>query len=145
MTEASKVRTKPKMTGFMAGWLVFVGFYQIFLAANHGGLFFGQNNLLRQDLSTTALAVFYVVAGVLFLIVAYGIWTLRWWAFPLGLVVQGMVIALALEGIVRWLALGQQAPIIWDALDLAFAAFNLSWALSRDVRTAFYNLNSSAG
>ena len=128
MTEASKVRTKPKMTGFMAGWLVFVGFYQIFLAANHGGLFFGQNNLLRQDLSTTALAVFYVVAGVLFLIVAYGIWTLRWWAFPLGLVVQGMVIALALEGIVRWLALGQQAPIIWDALDLAFAAFKIGRA-----------------
>ncbi len=60
--------------------------------------------------------------GVLFLIVAYGIWTLRWWAFPVGLVVQGMVIALALEGIVRWLALGQQAPIIWDALDLVFAA-----------------------
>jgi len=48
-----------------------------------------------------------------------------------------MVIAVALEGIVRWLALGQQAPIIWDGLDLAFAAFNLAWALSRDVRTAF--------
>jgi hypothetical protein len=145
MTRESNKRTKPKMTGFMAGWLVFVGFYQIFLAANHGGLFFGENNLLRQDLSTTALAVFYVVAGILFLIVAYGIWTLQWWAFPVGLVVQGMVIALALEGIVRWLALGQQAPIIWDALDLAFAAFNLSWALSRDVRTAFNTLKSGAG
>ena len=84
MSQASTQRAKPKYTGFMAGWLVFVGFYQIFLAAHHGGLFFGQNNLLRQDLSTTALAVFYVVVGVLFLIVGYGIWTLKWWAFPSG-------------------------------------------------------------
>ena len=59
---------------------------------------------------------------------------------PLGLVVQGMVIALALMGVVRWLALGQQAPIVWDALDLVFAAINLAWALSRDVRTAFNDL-----
>ncbi len=137
MSQASTQRVKPKYTGFMAGWLVFVGLYQIFLAAQHGGLFLGQSNLLRQDLSTTALAVFYVVAGVLFLIVGYGIWTLRWWAFPIGLVVQGMVISLALAGIVRWLALGQQAPIVWDSLDLVFAAINLAWALSRDVRNAF--------
>jgi len=75
--------------------------------------------------------------GVLFLIIAYGIWNLKWWAFPLALVVQGMVIAVALEGIFRWLALGQQAPIVWDTLDLVFAAFNLVWALSRDVRAAF--------
>lgn len=137
MSQAATQRAKPKYTGFMAGWLVFVGLYQIFLGAQHGGLFLGQNNLLRQDLSATALAVFYVIAGVLFLIVGYGIWTLRWWAFPVGLVVQGMVIALALIGVVRWLALGQQAPIIWDAMDLLFAAINLAWALSRDVRAAF--------
>ena len=134
VSQAATKHAKPKYTGFMAGWLVFVGLYQIFLAAQHGGLFLGQNNLLRQDLSATALAVFYVAAGILFLIVGYGIWTLRWWAFPVGLIVQGMVIALALMGIVRWLSLDQSAPIVWDAMDLLFAAINLGWALSRDVR-----------
>ena len=145
MTQKSVKRAKPKWTGAMAGWLVFVGFYQMFLAARHGGLFLGDNNLLQQDVSHTDLVVLYAVAGVLFLVVAYGIWTLRWWAFPAGLVLQGMVIAVALEGIARWLALGQQAPIIWDALDLVFAAINLAWALSRDVRTAFINQSSDAG
>ena len=52
--------------------------------------------------------------GVLFLIIGYAIWKLKWWAFPLGLVVQGMVIAVASIGIIRWLALGQQAPVVWD-------------------------------
>jgi len=137
MTQKIDKRTKPKGTGFMAGWAVFLGLYQIFLAAKHGGLFLGANNLERQDLSRTDLTILYISMGVLFLIIAYALWNLKWWAFPLGLVVQGMVIAVALEGIIRWLALGQQAPVVWDAVDLAFAAFNLVWALSRDVRTAF--------
>ena len=81
--------------------------------------------------------ILYIAMGILFLIIAYAIWNMKWWAFPLGLVVQGMVIAVAFEGIIRWLALGQQAPIVWDLLDLAFAVFNLAWALSRDVRNAF--------
>ena len=144
MTQKSVTRARPKWTTAMAGWLVFVGFYQMFLAARHGGLFFGDNSLLQQDVSHTDLVVFYIGAGVLFLVVAYGIWAMRWWAFPVGLVVQGMVIALAFEGIARWLAMAQQAPIIWDALDLVFAAINLSWALSRDVRTAFINQSSDA-
>lgn len=137
MTKDSTAHVKPKYTGFMAGWMVFLAFYQAFLAARHGGLFLGENSLLQQDLSSNFLATFYVVMAILFLIIGYGIWTLKWWAFPIGLVVQGMVITVALTGVFRWLALNQQAPIIWDALDLAFAAFNLSWALSRDVRTAF--------
>ena len=144
MTKESTARAKPKYTGFMAGWMVFLAFYQTFVAAQHGGLFLGENNLLRQDLSSTFLAVFYVVMAILFLIIGYGIWTLEWWAFPIGLVVQGMVISIALVGVVRWLALGQQAPIIWDTLDLIFAAINLSWALSRDVRTAFMSQQNSA-
>jgi hypothetical protein len=136
---------KPKFTGFMAGWMVFLAFYQIFLAAKHGGLFLGENSQVHQDLSSTDLIILYSTMGVLFLVIAYGIWNLKWWAFPLGLVVQGMVIAVALEGIVRWLALGQQAPVVWDVLDLAFAAFNLAWALARDVRTAFMSQTDSAG
>jgi hypothetical protein len=134
--ESTKV-TKPKYTGFMAGWAVFLAFYQVFLAARHGGLFLGENNLLQKDLSHTDLVILYIAMGILFLIIAYAIWNIKWWAFPLGLVVQGMVIAVALEGIFRWLALGQQAPIVWDLMDLAFAVFNLAWALSRDVRNAF--------
>jgi len=145
LTQDSNKRIKPKYTGFMAGWLVFLALYQIFLGARHGGLFLGKGSLAQQDLSVVDLEVLYIVMGVLFLIVAYGIWTLKWWAFPVGLVVQGMVIAVALEGIVRWLALGQQAPVAWDILDLIFAAFNLSWALSRDVRTAFRFQADSAG
>jgi hypothetical protein len=137
MTQDLNKRDKPQYTGFMAGWAVFLAFYQVFLAARHGGLFLGENNLLQQDVSHTDLIFLYSTMGVLFLIIAYGIWNLKWWAFPLALVVQGMVIAVALEGIFRWLALGQQAPIVWDTLDLVFAAFNLVWALSRDVRAAF--------
>jgi len=144
MTQASNERIRPKLTGFMAGWLVFVGFYQMFLAAKHGGLFFGDNSLLQQDISTMTLSIAYAVMGVLFMIIAYGIWNLRWWAYPLGLVVQGMVISLALVGITRWLAAGQQAPIIWDSLDLIFAAINLSWVMARDVRTVFTDKESGA-
>jgi hypothetical protein len=145
MTQKSTTRVKPKYTGFMAGWAVFLAFYQTFLAAKHGGLFLGENSLVQQDISSTDLTILYVSMGVLFLIIAYGIWTLRWWAFPLGLVVQGMVIAVALSGIIRWLALGQQAPVVWDTLDLIFAAFNLMWAMSREVRTAFITQASDAG
>ena len=122
MTQNSIKRIKPKYTGFMAGWAVFLAFYQGFVALQHGGLFLGENTLVRQDLSSIDLVVLYSAMGVLFLIIAYAIWTLKWWAFPLGLVVQGMVIAVASIGIIRWLALGQQAPIVWDVLDLIFAA-----------------------
>jgi len=55
----------------------------------------GENNLLQQDVSHTDLIFLYSTMGVLFLIIAYGIWNLKWWAFPLALVVQGMVIAVA--------------------------------------------------
>ena len=144
MTKESTARAKPKWTGFMAGWAVFLAFYQGFVALQHGGLFLGENTLIRQDLSSIDLAILYSVMGVLFLIIAYGIWALKWWAFPLALVVQGMVIAVALSGIIRWLALGQQAPVVWDALDLIFAALNLMWALSREVRTAFMAQQNSA-
>ena len=144
MTKESTARAKPKWTGFMAGWAVFLAFYQGFVALQHGGLFLGENTLIRQDLSSIDLAILYSVMGVLFLIIAYGIWALKWWAFPLALVVQGMVIAVALSGIIRWLALGQQAPVVWDTLDLIFAALNLMWALSREVRTAFMSQQNSA-
>ena len=123
----------------MVGWLVFLGFYQPFLAAQHGGFFLGQNNLLHQDVSSTDLVILYLVMGVLFLVLAYSAWTMKWWAFPLGLVIQGMVIVVALEGVARWLLLGQSAPLVWDALDLIFAAINLAWLLSREVRTAYMN------
>jgi uncharacterized membrane protein len=139
MTQDSNKRVRPKWTGLMVGWLVFLGFYQPFLAAQHGGFFLGQNNLLRQDVSSTDLVILYIVMGVLFLILAYAAWTMQWWAFPLGLVIQGMVIAVALEGVFRWLLLGQPAPLVWDALDLIFAAINLAWLLSREVRTAYMN------
>jgi hypothetical protein len=56
-----------------------------------------------------------------------------------------MVIAVASIGIIRWLTLGEQAPVVWDTLDLLFAVFNLTWALSRDVRTAFMSQQNSAG
>ena len=128
----------------MAGWALFLAFYQGFVALQHGGLFLGENTLVRQDLSSIDLAILYSAMGVLFLIIAYAIWTLKWWAFPLGLVVQGMVIAVASIGIIRWLALGEQAPFVWDILDLVFAVFNLMWALSRDVRTAFMSQQNSA-
>jgi hypothetical protein len=144
MSQASTPHVKPKWTGFMAGWAVFLAFYQGFVALQHGGLFLGENTLVRQDLSNIDLAILYSAMGILFLIIAYAIWTLKWWAFPLGLVVQGMVIAVASIGVIRWLALGQQAPIIWDALDLIFAVINLAWALSRDVRTAFMSQQNSA-
>jgi hypothetical protein len=139
MTQDLNKRTRPKWTGLMVGWLVFLGFYQPFLAAQHGGFFLGQNNLLQQDVSSADLVILYMVMGALFLVLAYSAWTMKWWAFPLGLVIQGMVIVVALEGVARWLMLGQSAPLVWDALDLIFAAINLAWLLSREVRTAYMN------
>ena len=74
--------------------------------------------------------------GVLALIVAWGGWRLRPWAYRLAWVFQGLVFIVVLGGIALRIA-GKPAPIGWLLLDAAFGAYNLWWLLRPDVRRAF--------
>lgn len=138
MAQTTTKPARPKGTGFMAGWCVFLGIYQIFFAAQFGGLFLGSSNLLRQDLPTIDLRILYAVIGIVAFIVAYGLWDMRWWGWVLACVLVGAVMAVALTGVLSYFLVGNtSAPIFWDVLDLAFVVFNLSWGVPRKVRDAY--------
>jgi len=52
MTQDLNKRDKPQYTGFMAGWAVFLAFYQVFLAARHGGLFWEKTTCCNRMSAT---------------------------------------------------------------------------------------------
>jgi hypothetical protein len=147
MTHESKKPDKPPYITAYIVWLMILGFYQVFLAVEFGGMFMGRDNLLRGEVGATGMQIFYIGTGVLAFILTYGIWKVRPWAFPFGLVLQGMIIGFTLAGLFRWLAINQLlqdqpvlpqlTPILFYALDLVFAFVNLSWAFSVEVRKAF--------
>ena len=129
-------RSRPKNLTFMVGWLVFLGVYQIFLAWKFGTFFEGKNGDLRHYYGAGTMEPLYVAIGVLALIVAWGGWRLRPWAYRLAWVFQGLVFVVVLGGIALRIA-GKPAPIGWLLLDTAFGAYNLWWLLRPDVRRAF--------
>ena len=138
MAQATAKLARPKYTGLMAGWCVFLGIYQILLAARFGGLFLGSSNLLTQDLSSPDLRIVQTVIGIVAFIVAYGLWGMRWWGWVLGCLLMGALTAVALTGLLSYFLGGNtSAPIVWDVLDLAFVAFNLSWGIPRTVCDAY--------
>jgi hypothetical protein len=127
---------RPKNLGFMVGWLVFLGVYQIFLAWKFGTFFEGSKGDLRHYFGGAAMEPLYAAIGVTALIVAWGGWRLRPWAYRASFVLQGLVYLVVIAGIVLWLA-GKSAPAGWLLLDAAFGAYNLWWLLQPGTRKAF--------
>src|SRR5271165_3505402 len=82
---------RPKNLTFLVGWLVFLGLYQIFLAWKFGTFFEGTKGDLRHYFGGAALEPLYAAIGVVALIVAWGGWHLRPWAYRLSFVLQGLV------------------------------------------------------
>jgi hypothetical protein len=133
---AGTARAKPKNLGFMVGWLVFLGIYQIFLAWRFGTFFEGVHGDLRAYYGGAALEPLYATIGVIALVVAWGGWRLRPWAYRASFVLQGLVYLVVLAGLILW-ATGKSAPVGWLALDAAFGAYNLWWLLQPETRAAF--------
>jgi len=127
---------RPKNLTFMVGWLVLLGFYQIFLAWRFGTFFEGTKGDLRADFGGAALEPLYASIGILAWVVAWGGWRLRPWAYVVAWVFQGMVFALAAVVIGLWID-GNDAPVGWLILDLIFGAYNVWWLTRPDVRRAF--------
>ena len=127
---------RPKNLTFMVGWLVLLGFYQIFLAWRFGTFFEGTKGDLRADFGGAALEPLYASIGILAWVVAWGGWRLRPWAYVVAWVFQGMVFALAAVVIGLWVD-GNDAPVGWLILDLIFGAYNVWWLTRPDVRRAF--------
>ena len=127
---------RPKNLTFMVGWLVLLGFYQIFLAWRFGTFFEGTKGDLRADFGGAALEPLYASIGILAWVVAWGGWRLRPWAYVVAWVFEGMVFALAAVVIGLWID-GNDAPVGWLILDLIFGAYNVWWLTRPDVRRAF--------
>ena len=135
-TSDAAARTRPPNLTFMVGWLVFLGIYQILLAWKFGTFFEGSKGDLRHYLGGAALEPLYAAVGVLALVVAWGGWRLRPWAYRLAWVFQGLVFAVVVGGIVVRLA-GHSAPIWWLLLDALFGVYNTWWLLQPATREAF--------
>ena len=127
---------RPKNLTFMVGWMVFLGVYQIFLAWRFGTFFEGTSGDLRSYFGGATLEPLYAAVGVIALIVAWGGWRLRRWAYLLAWVLQGLIFALALSVLVLWIA-GKSAPAGWLLLDCAFGAYNVWWLTRPDTGRAF--------
>jgi hypothetical protein len=127
---------RPRNLTFMVGWLVFLGVYQIFLAWKFGTFFEGKNGDLRHYYGAAAMEPLYAAIGVLALIVAWGGWRLRPWAYRIAWAFQGLVFAVVVGGVAARLA-GKPAPLGWLLLDTAFGIYNVYWLLQPDVRRAF--------
>jgi len=135
-TETADQKARPKNLGFMVGWLVFLGIYQIFLAARFGTFFEGSKGDLRHYYGASTMEPLYATIGVVALIVAWGGWRLRPWAYRASFVLQGLVYLVVLGGIILWLT-GKSAPVGWLLLDAAFGVYNLWWLLQPATRAAF--------
>ena len=95
---------RPKNLAFMVGWLVFLGIYQIFLAWKFGTFFEGTHGDLRHYFGGAVLEPLYAVIGVTALVVAWGGWHLRPWAYTASFILQGLIYLLILGGIIFRLA-----------------------------------------
>jgi len=135
---------RPKNLGFMVGWLVFLGLYQILLAWRFGTFFEGSQGDLRAYYGGATLEPLYATIGVVALVVAWGGWRLKPWAYRVSFVLQGLVFVVVLGGLILW-ATGKSAPVGWLALDAAFGAYNLWWLLQPETRAAFAPRSTPGG
>lgn len=127
---------RPKNLTFMVGWMVFLGVYQIALAWRFGTFFEGEQGDLRQYYGGATLEPLYATIGVVALVIAWGGWHMRRWAYLASFVLQALIYLLIIGGLVVWLA-GKPAPVGWLLLDSAFGAYNLWWLLQPETRAAF--------
>ena len=127
---------KPKNLGFMVGWMVFLGIYQITLAWRFGTFFEGEDGDLRQYYGGATLEPLYAAIGIIALVIAWGGWNLRPWAYRASFILQGLIYLVILVGVVVRLT-GHSAPIWWLLLDAAFGAYNLWWLTRPETRRAF--------
>ena len=132
---------RPPNLGFMVGWMVFLGIYQITLAWRFGTFFEGEQGDLRQYYGGAALEPLYATIGVLALIVAWGGWRLRPWAYTAAWVLQGLIFVLIVGGEIFWL-MGKPAPTLWLLLDAVFGIYNVWW-LTRPATRAAFGLRTS--
>ena len=135
---------RPPNLGFMVGWLVFLGIYQIALAWRFGTFFEGEDGDLRQYYGGATLEPLYATIGVLALIVAWGGWRLRPWAYRTAWVLQTLVFVLVAGGLIVRL-LGHPAPVGWLLLDAAFGAYNVWWLTRPATRAAFFPSAPASG
>ena len=129
-------KPRPKNLGFMVGWMVFLGVYQITLAWRFGSFFEGTQGDLRNHFGGLVLEPLYATIGVIALVIAWGGWHLRPWAYRASFVLQGLIYVLIIGGIIVRLT-GHPAPIWWLVLDALFGAYNLWWLLQPGTRKAF--------
>jgi len=127
---------RPPNLGFMVGWMVFLGIYQITLAWRFGTFFEGEKGDLRQYYGGAALEPLYATIGVVALVVAWGGWRLRPWAYTAAWVLQGLIFVLIVGGEFFWL-MGKPAPTLWLLLDAAFGIYNVWWLTRPATRAAF--------
>lgn len=137
MAQSTATLARPKYTGFMVGWLVFLGVYQIFFAGLFGGLFLGANAPFLVVTPPIDVQLVRTVMGIVAFVTAYGLWKMQWWGLVLGFILEGIIIAVVLEGFMRYFWLNETEPIVWLVLDFAFIIFNLYWGLPRNVRDAY--------
>ena len=135
--ELADRNARPPNLGFMVGWLVFHGVYQIALAWRFGTFFEGDDGDLRKLYGGAAMEPLYAAVGVLALVVAWGGWRLRPWAYRLAWVFQALIFVLAAGIIVAWFA-GKSVPIGWLLLDCAFGAYNSWWLTRPATKVAFF-------
>jgi hypothetical protein len=127
---------RPKNLTFMVAWMVFLGLYQILFAWKYGTFYEGDRGDLRKYYGGGTMEPLYAAIGVAALIIAWGGWRLRPWAYIFAWIFQGVIFAVVLGGLALRIA-GKPAPIIWLLLDAAFGIFNVWWLLQADVRAAF--------
>jgi hypothetical protein len=116
--------------------MVFLGIYQITLAWRFGTFFEGEKGDLRQYYGGAALEPLYATIGVVALVVAWGGWRLRPWAYRAAWVLQGLIFVLIVGGEIFWL-MGKPAPTLWLLLDGAFGVYNVWWLTRPATRAAF--------
>jgi uncharacterized membrane protein HdeD (DUF308 family) len=83
----------------------------------------------------TVIGIFWLVVGIAQLAFAYGAWTLKPWAWMLGLVIEGSSILLTF--IVGVMAGDLAATLTASLIPLAVAILIIAYLLSASVKTAF--------
>jgi hypothetical protein len=115
-------------------WLLLGGVAEILF----GGIYFGTKKTAALHLSTPVLQLIYVLVGILMIEVALGILKLRAWVFWGAFLMTGVLAALAITELVRWI---NGAPLtvevgVFTILNIVFAAYNIFFLLQPGVRSA---------
>jgi uncharacterized membrane protein (DUF2068 family) len=95
------------------------------------GLADGLEDSLTQAVDISAIVLYGVVAAVLFLIAAVGLWQLRPWAWRLTMILSGVVLLLAI-----WQQFGGR-PSVVNAVGMVLNILIVFYLVGEDVRALF--------